>query len=161
VRAIGRHIPRVGADRMEAVVRAVVGSIEQVGRDRSIVWVAAGWAAANWALDAAALWFMLAALRHYTEPFELFAAYGIANVAAAVPITPGGLGVVDAAAPALLASFGVPRNTAAFGVLGWRLLSFWLPIPAGGVAYLTLRRGRKGGGSDGDAIPQAVSDIRP
>lgn len=139
VRAVGRRVPRVGADRMEAIVRMTASSIEHLTSDRQVMRKAGAWAAANWALDAAALWFMLAALHHYTEPFELFAAYGISNVAAAIPVTPGGLGVIDAAAPTLLVSFGVAKNTAAFGVLGWRLLSYWLPIPIGGIAYLTLR----------------------
>jgi nucleoid-associated protein YgaU len=30
-------------------------------------------------------------------------------------------------------------QAAALGVIAYRLVSFWLPIPAGGIAYLTLR----------------------
>ena len=124
---------------MEQVVREVSTAMEDLAKDPHLLRTAGGWAAANWALDAAALWCALAALGHYIAPIELFAAYGIANVIAAVPLTPGGLGVIDLTAPALLLSFGVPKSTATFGVLGWRLLQYWLPIPLGGIAYVSLR----------------------
>jgi uncharacterized membrane protein YbhN (UPF0104 family) len=38
-----------------------------------------------------------------------------------------------------LTAFGAPGQVAALGVIAYRLVSFWLPIPAGGLAYLTLR----------------------
>jgi hypothetical protein len=56
-----------------------------------------------------------------------------------LPITPAGLGVVDSVAPLLLVSFGVTRSVATLGVLGWRLVNFWLPIPAGAAAYVSLK----------------------
>jgi len=42
------------------------------------------WASLNWLLDAASLWCFVAAFGHLTNPIELFAAYGIANVAGAL-----------------------------------------------------------------------------
>jgi uncharacterized membrane protein YbhN (UPF0104 family) len=42
----------------------------------------------------------------------------------------------------VLKGFGVPSGVAAAGVLSWRLVNFWLPIPFGGVSYLSLRLGR-------------------
>jgi hypothetical protein len=42
-------------------------------------------------------------------------------------------------APLLLVSFGVTRSVATLGVLGWRLVNFWLPIPAGAAAYVSLK----------------------
>jgi len=97
------------------------------------------WAALNWLLDAASLWCFVAAFGHLVNPVELFAAYGIANVAGALPVTPGGLGVVDSVAPLLLVGFGVTRSVATLGVIGWRLVNFWLPIPTGAAAYVSLR----------------------
>lgn len=138
VRVVGRWLPRVGPDRLEGIVRDLADSLAHLAADRRLLLRVGGWAAANWLLDAAALWCFLAALGNYTEPFELFAAYGIANVLAVIPITPGGLGIIDATTPALLVSFGVAKTTATFGVLGWRLVNFWLPIPTGAAAYLLL-----------------------
>jgi hypothetical protein len=34
---------------------------------------------------------------------------------------------------------------ATLGVLGWRLVNFWLPIPAGAIAYVSLKLPRGAG----------------
>ena len=54
--------------------------------------------------------------------------------------TPGGLGAVEAVLSAGLTAIGVPAHEAIPGVLIFRVATFWLPIPAGWVAYLGLRR---------------------
>jgi hypothetical protein len=145
VRGLGRRIPRVGADRLEHLLREARQSFGHLARDRRLLARAALWAGLNWLLDAACLWSFLAALGHYVDPFELFSAYGIANVLGAIPITPGGLGVIEATAAGLLVSFGLTRNVATLGVLGWRLVNFWLPIPLGAGAYISLRAPRGSG----------------
>ena len=66
-------------------------------------------------------------------------AYGLANVLAAIPLTPGGLGVVEATLTSTLVGFSTPRAVAMLGVVGYRLVNFWLPIPLGGLAYLSLQ----------------------
>jgi len=97
------------------------------------------WACLNWLLDAASLWCCVAAFGSLTNPLLLFAAYGLANVAGALPLTPAGLGVIESIGPLLLVSSGVTRNVATLGVLAWRLGNFWLPIPAGAGAYVSLK----------------------
>jgi hypothetical protein len=87
----------------------------------------------------------VAAFGRLLNPVELFAAYGIANVAGALPVTPAGLGVVDSVTPLLLVSFGLTRSVATLGVLAWRLVNFWLPIPAGAIAYVSLKVPRGAG----------------
>src|SRR5208337_4431206 len=74
----------------------------------------------------------------------------------ALPITPGGLGVVDSVAPLLLVSFGVPASVATLGVLAWRLVNFWLPIPVGALAYISLKVPR---GAGLKAMRAAVSTL--
>jgi len=145
VRSVGRRIPRVGADRMERLVRQVGDSVVHLAQDRAVLKQALLWAGLNWLFDAASLWAFVTAFGHFVDPIELFAAYGIANVLGAIPITPGGLGVIEASAATLLVSFGVTRNVATLAVLGWRLVNFWLPIPIGGVAYISLRVPRGAG----------------
>jgi uncharacterized protein (TIRG00374 family) len=139
VRAVGRRVPRVGADHLERVVRQVGASVGHLTSDRRLLRQALTWAGLNWLLDAASLWAFLAAFGHFLDPIELFAAYGIANVLAAIPLTPGGLGVVEVSAATLLVGFGVPRSVATLSVIGWRLINFWLPIPVGALSYLSLR----------------------
>ena len=60
-------------------------------------------------------------------------------VGSAAPI-PGGLGAVEAVLSAGLTAIGVPAHQAIPAVLVFRTATFWLPIPAGWIAYLTLRR---------------------
>ena len=92
---------------------------------------AIAWAAAFWLLDAASLFVFIAALGKIVSPIDLLVAYGLAQVLAVIPITPSGLGVIEGVLIPTLVGFGVPRETAILGVLGYRLVNFWLPIPVG------------------------------
>lgn len=156
VRRISRLLPRVKPEQIEAVLLRIGDSLRRLGENRDRRRSAIFWAALNWLLDAASLWAFLAALGKYVNPVELFAAYGIANVLAVIPITPGGLGFVEASLPLVLTSFGVVKNVALLGVLGWRLVNFWLPIPVGAISYVTLRV-PKGHGLRGSR--KALSDL--
>jgi uncharacterized protein (TIRG00374 family) len=145
LRYIGRRVPGVTEDQMEQLVQRLANRVRALGADRHLLRQAVSWAAANWLLDAASLWAFLAAYGHITRPIDLFVAYGVANVLAAVPLTPGGLGIVEAVAATSLTGFGVPAAIAWLGVISWRLFNFWLPIPVGAGAYLSLRV-RRGAG---------------
>jgi uncharacterized protein (TIRG00374 family) len=154
--AVGDRIPGLSGDRLEQGMLDAADSLKALGRDRRTLVMSLTWASLNWILDAASLWCFVAAFGHLVNPVELFAAWGIANVAGALPVTPGGLGVVDSIAPLLLVSFGVTRSVATLGVLGWRLVNFWLPIPAGAIAYATLKVPK---GSGLKAMRTAVSTM--
>jgi uncharacterized protein (TIRG00374 family) len=154
--AVGDRIPGLSGDRLEQAMLESADSLKALGRDRRTLVMSLTWATLNWILDAASLWCFVAAFGRFVNPFELFAAYGIANVAGALPVTPAGLGVVDSIAPLLLVSFGVTRSVATLGVLGWRLVNFWLPIPAGAIAYATLKVPK---GSGLKAMRAAVSTM--
>jgi uncharacterized membrane protein YbhN (UPF0104 family) len=54
--------------------------------------------------------------------------------------TPGGLGAVEAALTAGLTAAGVHGGIAVSAVLLFRLLTFWLPVPVGWVAFNYLER---------------------
>ena len=77
---------------------------------------------------------------------ELFAAYSLAIVLASFPITPGGLGTVDAALVGLLVAFGADTSTAVAADLVWRLVWFLPQVLAGvvtlGVYLLGKRHSR-------------------
>jgi uncharacterized protein (TIRG00374 family) len=139
LRVAGDKIPFLSGERVERAVLDAAHSFSLLAKDRRVLAWSLLWASLNWLLDAASLWCFVAAFGHLTNPVELFAAYGIANVAGALPITPGGLGVVDSIAPALLVGFGVPAGAATLGVLGWRVVNFWLPIPTGALAFVSLK----------------------
>ncbi len=64
--------------------------------------------------------------------------------------------MIDSLTPVLLVSFGLTRSVATLGVLGWRLVNFWLPIPAGAAAYISLKVPR---GADRAAMRQALREM--
>ena len=143
--AVGNRIPGLTGERLEGAIQNAGNSLSALARDRRTLAWSLTWASLNWLLDAASLWCFVAAFGRLVNPVELFAAYGIANVAGALPVTPAGLGVVDSVTPLLLVSFGVTRSVATLGVLSWRLVNFWLPIPAGALAYVSLKVPRGAG----------------
>lgn len=99
------------------------------------------WGTLNWLLDLTALWLFLRAFGGSVSIDALLVAFGLANVLASVPITPGGLGIVEGVYIPTLVGFGVPAATATVTVLTYRIAQYWLPIIAGGVSYATLRIG--------------------
>lgn len=76
-------------------------------------------------------------------------AYTAAEVLALIPFTPGGLGFVEAGLVGTLGLAGVPAADALAATLLYRIVTFWLPLPAGG-AYL----------SSGDGTARASSRLR-
>lgn len=137
-KAIARRLPFFDEDRVEAFVRGLAERLQGLAGDPRVVRRAIGWAAANWLLDAASLWIFIGAFGHWVSPDSLLVAYGLANVLAAIPLTPGGLGVVEGVLITTLVGFGTPRGIAVLGVIGYRLFNFWLPIPLGGLTYLSF-----------------------
>jgi uncharacterized protein (TIRG00374 family) len=97
------------------------------------------WDLAFWLCSAASLWVFLAAFGYRAGVDGLIVAFALAYVLAAIPITPAGLGVVEATMIAMLTFFGADRGTATLGVVSYRLINFWLPIPLGALAYLSLQ----------------------
>jgi uncharacterized protein (TIRG00374 family) len=133
------RVPFVNADKVTALVQTIADRLQILARDRALVRHATVWAAANWLFDAASLWVFLLAFHQLISPIYLLVAYGLANILAVIPITPSGLGVVEGVLIPSLVGFHMPKAVATLGVLSYRLVNFWLPIPAGGAAYLSLR----------------------
>jgi uncharacterized protein (TIRG00374 family) len=158
LRALADKIPGLSGERVEQAILDAARTFATMARDKRVLALALLWASLNWLLDAASLWSFVAAFGKLVNPVELFAAYGIANVAGALPITPGGLGVVDSITPLLLVGFGVTRSVATLGVIGWRLVNFWLPIPTGAAAYVSLKVHPRSGLR---AMRSAVSGMLP
>jgi hypothetical protein len=71
----------------------------------------------------------------------LLVAFGLANVLAAIPILPGGLGVVEATYLTTLVGFGIPRRVAAASIATYRSAQYLMPIAIGALAYASLRVG--------------------
>jgi hypothetical protein len=101
---------------------------------------------ANWLLDATCLYVCLAAYGGpHLRPEVVLTAYGFANLLGLLPLTPGGLGLVEGSLIPLLIALGTPTGDAVLGVLTWRVFQFWLPVPVAACCYLWLRLTRRTG----------------
>ena len=140
LRWISRRL-RVDEDRAAAVIRQIGARLDQLLRDRMLLRRVVVWAAVNWLLDAASLWVFLRAFGGSLDIDALIVTFGIANVVAVIPITPGGLGLVDGIYIPTLIGFGLTRSSASLGVASYRIAQLFFPIVLGGVLYLSLRVG--------------------
>ena len=84
-------------------------------------------------------------------------AFVAADTLAMIPITPGGLGFVEAGLTGVLALAGVSAEHAVLATLLYRLFSYWLPLPAGLVASILF--GRRHPGTEPGTVG-AVSNVR-
>ena len=139
VRTIGAKLPFLEPETLPRLFARLVARVKELATDRRRLGESVFFASANWLFDMASLFVFVGAFGRWVNPVALVIAYGVANIAAAVPLTPGGLGVVEATVSSILVGFGTPRTIAIWGVIGWRLVNFWLPIPVGGAAYLSLK----------------------
>ena len=85
----------------------------------------------NTGFDMLTLLFLFRAAGYGTDPFILLAGYGVPQLLGKSTVILGGAGVVEAGMVALYVILGVPRAIAIVAVLGYRLLSFWLPTLIG------------------------------
>ncbi len=73
------------------------------------------------------------------NPSLVLLAYAVAGLLALIPITPGGLGIVEAGLSGLLILAGIPGVDAVVATLAYRIISYWLPIFVGPFAYMAFR----------------------
>jgi len=71
---------------------------------------------------------------------EAFAAWALIRVITTIPITPGGLGVVELGLTGALVGFGGQRAAVVAAVLLYRVLTYVPPIALGGICLLVWRR---------------------
>ena len=93
----------------------------------------------KWAFDYFALVAAVAATGARVEPVPMLLAYVAASVLAMIPITPGGLGFVEAGLTVTLVWAGLSTANATLATLAYRLVSYWLPLVAGVVAAIAYR----------------------
>jgi putative heme transporter len=136
--SIAGRLPFLEPDAVERIARRIALHIQALATNPTMALRACGWATVSWLADAASLWVFAGAFGHWVPIDGLLIAFGIANVLASIPITPQGLGLVEGWLVPSLVGFGAPSSIATLGVLAYRLVNFWLPIPIGGLAYLSL-----------------------
>jgi uncharacterized protein (TIRG00374 family) len=138
---LARRIPYLHEDSAVAFVSNVADHLDEYHAKRGRLVVAIAWAATNWLLDAGALWVFLLAFGFAVNPMHLLVGYGLACLVGLLPITPGGLGIIEGVLVPAIVGFGTPHGIAVLGVLCWRLVQYWIPIPLAAVAYASLKAG--------------------
>jgi uncharacterized protein (TIRG00374 family) len=142
-RAVERMWNRIAPRRRQVheLDRRLLGQRDSI---RSVLgkqwWQAILLCAGRLALDFLALLATLSATGASPRPSLVLLAYSAASVIALVPLTPGGLGIVEASLSGLLVLAGVRSGDAFLATLAYRLTSYWLPLVVGPVAFLMFRR---------------------
>jgi uncharacterized protein (TIRG00374 family) len=89
---------------------------------------------------------LMVALRHVgvsaaeVSTAEVLGAFAFVRLISALPVTPGGLGVVELGLTAALVVAGGNEESVVAGVLVYRALTYLFPIPLGALTYLWWRR---------------------
>ncbi len=149
----GAGLPR---ERIEAAVRqwrwggiALDAARELRVRLREVFvlpssWVkVAGLAAANWLLDLASLVSCILAVRGDVPWRGIVVVYATTEIAASIPLTPGGIGVAEGSLALLLVAYGLRGEVALATVALYRLLSFWGLDALGWAAWAVIAVGER------------------
>jgi uncharacterized protein (TIRG00374 family) len=130
----GRRPPVTGLDRRLLDQRDTIRGV----LDRKW-WQAALLTAGRLGFDFGCLLAALCATGASPQPSMVLLAYAAAGIVALLPLTPGGLGIVEASLSGLLVLAGVRAGYAVLAILAYRIASYWLPLLAGPPAYLLFR----------------------
>ena len=143
---VARHFrPSIDPDQVAETSRHLATLARTALTGRAFL-ASAAFASGDLLFDLLSLDLVFLALRYQPGFGPLAVAYAAANIASAIPITPGGLGVIEVTLVAITVGYGAPRSTAVLAVLGYRIVNYWLPLLPGAAAYLrvTLHHGAKG-----------------
>jgi uncharacterized protein (TIRG00374 family) len=153
---VNRRLGRSGGPSVDGIVRQRDQMVSSLGaRWRSALLAAVG----NWLLDYFALVCALKACGVDPRMSLVLLAYAVAAVLGMVPITPGGVGFVEAGLTAMLVLAGVPSEKALLATLAYRIASYWLPLPAGLGAHFLFRHryGRSPSRPSADGAPKTAA----
>ena len=119
---------------VDAVISRLTAVSPSVRQALSSVW----WGISNWILDCSCLALSFLAVGVGVPWKGLLLAYGAGQLAANLPITPGGLGVVEGSLTIALVAFGGAETSTVAAVLLYRILSFWAGLPVGWTTWGVL-----------------------
>jgi len=121
--------------------RALIGGTSEavrIVRSRNLLVIAGS--IGYWAWDNAVLWATFHAFGYSPPLTVVLMGYLIGQLGGLLPL-PGGLGGIDGGLIGALIVYGTPAAVTTAAVLLYRVILFWLPLLAGAVAFVSLRRG--------------------
>ena len=134
-RLFHRPSPNITPDQVVTAWMARMGAIAPTRREWGrAVMMGLG----NWVADCGCLVLSFMAVGAGVPWHGLLLAYGAGQLAATLPFTPGGLGVVEGSLTVALVTFGGGKFSTVAAVLVYRLISYWLLLPVGWGAWGTL-----------------------
>lgn len=145
IRASRKLVGRPRGD-VAAQIHRIVHLVTAVRLGRRQVVRMLMWGSLNWLFDCACFAMMFLAVDAAIPWKGLLLAYGAGQLAANLPITPGGLGVVEGSITIALVAFGGSHVSTVDAVLMYRVISFWLVLLVGwllwGQLAYQVRKGR-------------------
>ena len=129
-------------------------------------------AAGFWAASIGVLWASFHAFGVHVPLAVVVQGFFLGMVANLFPLAPAGVGAVDAGMIGAFVLFGIPEETVFPAILIFRLVSFWMPIPPGIVAFFQLRNTvhrwedeglpiERGGSAESDLEPPSADCVMP
>jgi uncharacterized membrane protein YbhN (UPF0104 family) len=170
--ALALAIPRLGpglpADREDPWTKRALAASRRAlttGASEAIVILRSGdlrvlgGSIGYWAFDNAVLWATFHAFGLSPPLTVILLGYLIGQLGGLLPI-PGGIGGIDGGLIGTLIVYGAPAAGTAAAVLGYRVILFWLPLIAGGIAFASLRRDMPGEGELASCAPAIAAQTR-
>jgi len=169
-RMLGRALHRFGrplhrrwpdrGKRIERFAREVRGGLATVYRRPGLLVAAIALTLLNWLAEYVVLWTLLRGFGHPLPYPEVFLIGAVLTIVSNIPVTPGGSGLAETAAAALLLPLA-PGLTLLFPVV-WRIVTYWYDLVVGGVVALAsaaLKPPRGEGGAGGETAMQASRSV--
>lgn len=139
-RLLRRDAPAVREQTHHFLEQARHGLVDVLGRRPALALAAMALTLANWAVEYGAIWILLKGFGHEVPYWMVFFVGIVLTMVANIPLTPGGTGVAEVAALALLTPLA-PGLSPLF-VVAWRGISYDYDLAVGGLTASALL-GRK------------------
>lgn len=136
---VKRVVKKVDPRQISSRAEAIALQSQQMLRGRQ-AWPTLAFSFGYWILDTAVLYAMLWGLNQTPHIGAVLLASTVGRLLATIPITPGGIGIVEVAETAILSALGVNATIAALAVIAYRVISFWIVNLVGLVAMYLLHR---------------------
>jgi hypothetical protein len=157
LRLCKRTVRRPAGDPAAIVADTMTGLTQFRMNRRDVTRVVYG-AFRNWAFDLLCLALSIRAAGVHVPWWGIILAWAAGSGSSSLNLTPGGLGVVEAALTASLVALGIPAGPALTAVLIYRGITFWLAIAIGWPLFWWLRRQPPLAAAPG---PTAASAVTP
>jgi len=166
LRALGRFVDRV-AGWIGRLDESVAPRADRYIESRDLIrrhlsdrwyWVVIA-SLGKWGFEYLALVMAVRGAGHPDTSSILLLAFVTASLLGRIPLTPGGLGFVEAGLTGTLVLAGVSTGDAVLATLAFRLVSYWMPIPLGAVAYGIHRAGLRRRGVDIESFREQGEEV--